>query len=126
MQGSPVDPRFELALAAMSMQVPPMTDLHPFMAQPGCNTCICGQRRDGPLHAIKGKRAPDPRTVLAAIRVDVENDVAGMDGLPFDGKTVARLLGQVYAMVDALAAILDQHLADHEAAADVRRWGAEA
>ncbi len=47
------------------------------------------------------------REVLTMIREDCERDAHALDGKPFDGKTVAPILGEMYATMKALAGILD-------------------
>lgn len=41
--------------------------------------------------------------VASQVSKDCENDALTLDGLPFNGKTVAKRLGEIYAMVQALA-----------------------
>ena len=44
--------------------------------------------------------------VLAMIVEDAEDDAKKLDGQPFDGRTVATNLGQMYASIQALAKIV--------------------
>lgn len=48
---------------------------------------------------------PNPRanSVLQKVMDHCEQDASTLDGLPFNGKTVAERLGQIYAMIKAVA-----------------------
>lgn len=50
--------------------------------------------------------------VLADIREDIRNDVAGREYMPLTGPNVATALGEICAQVDALAHIVTTLVAD--------------
>jgi hypothetical protein len=49
-------------------------------------------------------------SVLASIRADCVKDASNLDGLPLTGKTVGECFGNVLAMIDTLAAVMERQV----------------
>lgn len=47
------------------------------------------------------------REMLSIMRSEIVNDVDNLDGTPVTGANMARIFGEIYATVDALAMTLD-------------------
>lgn len=47
---------------------------------------------------------------LRLIAADMESDAAALEGAPFDGPTVAPVLGQLMAAIAALAKVMAAHI----------------
>jgi hypothetical protein len=48
-----------------------------------------------------------PHEVLQEIRKDAERDAKSLDGQPFTGKVIGQKLGEIYAMIDGLARVIE-------------------
>lgn len=55
-------------------------------------------------------------SLLQTIQADCEADAMSIDGKPFDGKTVAPILGEMYATMLALARVCEELIRESEAA----------
>lgn len=50
------------------------------------------------------------KRVLGMIIKDCEDDAMSLEGQPFTGPVVAKRLGEIYATMQAIAKIVDEHL----------------
>lgn len=60
--------------------------------------------------------------LLGVIRADLEQEAHDLDGLTFNGRTVAPILGRMLAAIDAVAMVVEKHIALDEATP--RTWAA--
>jgi hypothetical protein len=54
--------------------------------------------------------AKDVLDALRLIQEDARNDAMSLDGQPLSGRLVGTMFGNVFASIDALAKIIEEHL----------------
>ena len=58
--------------------------------------------------------ARDMKDVLRQIRADCERDATELDGMPFDGKTMAKAFGNTLGMIASLARVMEEAIRNDE------------